>query len=72
MPIYMDRHEMEGATAKAVADAHEKDLKLQDQFGVKLLTYWFDESRGSAFCLVDAHPPGLWQSRHPFRDDPYR
>ena len=54
MPIYMDRHEMEGATAKAVADAHEKDLKLQDKFGVKLLTYWFDESRGSAFCLVDA------------------
>ena len=28
MPIYMDRHEMEGATAKAVADAHQKDLKL--------------------------------------------
>jgi class 3 adenylate cyclase len=54
MPIYMDRHEMEGATARAVADAHQKDLKLQDKFGVKMLTYWFDESRGSAFCLVDA------------------
>ena len=27
MPIYMDRHDMEGATAKAVADAHQKDLK---------------------------------------------
>ena len=54
MPIYMDRHEMEGATAKAVADAHSKDLKLQDKYGIKLLTYWFDENRGSAFCLVDA------------------
>jgi class 3 adenylate cyclase len=54
MPIYMDRHEMEGATAKAVADAHKKDLKLQEKFGVKLMTYWFDESRGSAFCLIDA------------------
>jgi len=54
MPIYMDRHDMEGATAKAVADAHLKDLKLQDKYGVKLLTYWFDESRGSAFCLIDA------------------
>ena len=54
MPIYMDRHDMEGATAKAVADAHQKDLKLQDKYGVKMLTYWFDESRGSAFCLVDA------------------
>jgi class 3 adenylate cyclase len=54
MPIYMDRHEMEGATAKAVADAHEKDLKLQEKYGIKLMTYWFDESRGSAFCLIDA------------------
>jgi class 3 adenylate cyclase len=50
----MDRHEMEGATARAVADAHQKDLKLQAKHGLKLLTYWFDESRGSAFCLVDA------------------
>ncbi|MGD9301694.1 MAG: DUF4242 domain-containing protein [Desulfobacterales bacterium] len=54
MPIYMDRHEMEGATAKAVADAHEKDLKLQEKYGIKLMTYWFDENRGSAFCLIDA------------------
>ena len=54
MPIYMDRHDMEGATAKAVADAHQKDLKLQERYGVKMLTYWFDESRGSAFCLIDA------------------
>jgi len=54
MPIYMDRHSMENATAKAVADAHQKDLKLQDKYGVKLLTYWFDEARGSAFCLMDA------------------
>lgn len=54
MPIYMDRHNMQGASARAVADAHQKDLKLQDQYGVKFLTYWFDENRGSAFCLVDA------------------
>jgi class 3 adenylate cyclase len=54
MPIYMDRHEMEGATAKAVADAHQKDLKLQEKYGIRLMTYWFDESRGTAFCLIDA------------------
>lgn len=51
MPIYMDRHNMEGATAKAVADAHQKDLKLQEKYSAKILTYWFDEIRGSAFCL---------------------
>ena len=54
MPIYMDRHESIGATAESVADAHQKDLMLQDKYGVKLMTYWFDESRGAIFCLMDA------------------
>ena len=54
MPIYMDRHNSKGATAKSVADAHQKDLALQDKFGIKLMTYWFDESRGAIFCLIDA------------------
>lgn len=54
MPIFMDRHFIEGASQQAIADAHEKDLKLQDKFGVKFLTYWFDEERSTAFCLVDA------------------
>jgi class 3 adenylate cyclase len=54
MPIYMDRHNMEGLTAKDVAEAHLKDLSLQDKYGIKMLTYWFDENRGSGFCLVDA------------------
>lgn len=64
MPIYMDRHDMEGVTAKAVADAHQKDLKLQEKYGVKMLTYWFDESRGSAFCLVDAPDKGKVSQLH--------
>ena len=54
MPIYMDRHDNKEATAKSVADAHRKDLELQDKYGVKLMTYWFDESRGAVFCLMDA------------------
>lgn len=54
MPIYMDRHDLYGTTARAVEDAHKKDLKLQSKYGVRLLTYWFDEDRGSTFCLVDA------------------
>jgi len=45
---------MEGATSRAVADAHQKDVKLQDKYGVRLLTYWFDEQHGVAFCLMDA------------------
>ncbi len=50
----MDRHDLSGATAKDVAQAHQQDLSIQDQFGCKGLTYWFDEERGAAFCLVEA------------------
>ncbi len=54
MPVYMDRHYIEGATRQAVADAHEKDLALQEKYQVKFLTYWFDETRCTAFCLIEA------------------
>ena len=54
MPVYMDRHYIEGATRHAVADAHQKDLALQDKYNVKFLTYWFDETRCTAFCLIEA------------------
>ena len=54
MPVYMDRHYVEGATRHAVADAHQKDLALQDKYDLKFLTYWFDEMRCTAFCLIEA------------------
>jgi class 3 adenylate cyclase len=54
MAIFMDRHDLKGYTAADVAEAHRKDLEIQDQFGVKFLTYWFDHQRGTAFCLIDA------------------
>jgi class 3 adenylate cyclase len=54
MPVYMDRHYIEGATRHAIADAHQKDLALQEKYQVKFLTYWFDEMRCTAFCLIDA------------------
>lgn len=54
MPIYMDRHDISGATAKDVARAHQEDLKIQERFGCRGLTYWFDEERGTAFCLIEA------------------
>jgi hypothetical protein len=54
MPLYMDVHTVEGATAEAVAGAHEKDLQVQGQHGVQYLRYWIDESQGKIFCLVEA------------------
>jgi class 3 adenylate cyclase len=54
MPIFVDRHDMEGLSAEAVAQDHLKDLQIQDRYGVKFLTYWFDEERGAGFCLIEA------------------
>jgi class 3 adenylate cyclase len=54
MPIYLDRHDLGGMTAADIAEAHRKDLELQDAYGVRFLTYWFDQARGTAFCLIDS------------------
>jgi class 3 adenylate cyclase len=54
VPIYMDRHYIEGATAHAVAIAHNADLAVQDRYRVRFMTYWFDEVRSTAFCLVNS------------------
>ena len=51
MPIFMDRHYMEGATRHALENAHAKDLEVQAKYHCKFLTYWFDEGRSTAFCL---------------------
>lgn len=50
----MDSHEVNGVTSSDVAKAHMEDLKIQHIYGCKALTYWFDEDRGSAFCLIEA------------------
>ena len=54
MPIFLDRHDMSGLTAADIAEAHRKDLEVQGRYGVRFLTYWFDEARGTGFCLIDA------------------
>jgi len=54
VPIFLDRHDLSGLTAADIAEAHRKDLEVQGQYGVRFLTYWFDESRGTGFCLIDA------------------
>lgn len=55
MPIYMDRHDVsDSVTAENVAELHQQDLKVQDQFGCRGLTYWFDDVRKTAFCLIEA------------------
>ena len=64
MPIYMDRHYLEGATRHSLANAHQKDLDNEDKYGVRFITYWFDEVRATAFCLVDAPNKEAIQRAH--------
>ncbi len=54
MPIYMDSHIVPGVEAAHAAEAHRKDLEVQDQFNCRCMTYWVDEERERAFCLIDA------------------
>ena len=54
MPLYMDLHKLDGVTAEDVVMAHAKDAEVQEKYGVKYLTYWFNEAVGKIFCLVDA------------------
>lgn len=55
MPLFMDKHrKVVGLTAQAVAEAHRKDLEVQEKYGVSYQRYWFDEGSGEVFCLVEA------------------
>jgi class 3 adenylate cyclase len=54
MPLYMDIHIIEGATADALHEAHNADLAVQHKHCVHCLKYWFNEDRGKIFCLFDA------------------
>lgn len=55
MPVFMDVHDSLGeASSEDVRAAHERDLAMQDDFGVRWLTYWFNDAGGKAFCLVES------------------
>ena len=55
MPVFLDTHDSLGeASAEDVAAAHAKDLETQDAFGVRWLTYWFNDAEGKTFCLVES------------------
>ena len=57
MPLYIDIHELGKVTAEDLAKAHAADLEKQKEYGVEYLKYWFNESCGKAFCLVNAPDP---------------
>ena len=53
MPLFLDRHDVPGATPEDLAAAHMADLNVQQLHGVRYLTYWFEPEAGSVFCLAE-------------------
>jgi class 3 adenylate cyclase len=65
MPLYMDVHPGLGdATPEDIAEAHRQDLGVQDEFGVRFLSYWFSDPDGKAFCLAEAPDAGSLAACH--------
>lgn len=55
MPLFLDLHDLpEGITAAHVAEMHKADLDLEHKYNCRGLTYWCDEVRKTAFCLIEA------------------
>jgi class 3 adenylate cyclase len=51
--MYMDRHDLPEVTPEELAEAHMRDMEVQEKHGVRYHTYWFDPSNGSVFCLAE-------------------
>ena len=65
LPLFMDRHDLPGATADDVVQAHAQDLTAAAKHGVRILAYWFDaDSGGAAFCFADAARPDDLEALH--------
>ena len=55
MPLYMDIHSIDPETPwEDIAKAHYEDTRIQDEYSVEYLKYWFNKDCGKLFCLVEA------------------
>jgi hypothetical protein len=56
MNYFIDVHELGAGnvTAKAVAEAHQKDLATQKKYDVNFINYWVNEKEGIVVCLSQA------------------
>ena len=55
MPWFLDSHTVpEGLGAEVLAEAHARDVAIQEKHGVRYIKYWYDAARGRVFCLAFA------------------
>jgi hypothetical protein len=55
-PLFFDIHRLGSGnvTVADVANAHAKDLAVQDKYAVNFINYWVDEKLGIVMCLAEA------------------
>ena len=55
-PLFIDIHRLGSGkvTAADVANAHAKDLVVQNKYDVNFINYWVDEKLGIVMCLAEA------------------
>jgi class 3 adenylate cyclase len=64
MALFIDRHEIPGATAADIAAAHVQDLGVQDKYGVRFVTYWFEDNTDLGFCLMEGPDKETIEAAH--------
>ena len=57
VPLYMDIHREVEAGVDNLLSAHLSDLEVQEKYGVQYLRWWFNPSRRTVCCLVEAPSP---------------
>ena len=54
MPLYLDVHRnLDGTTPEDIERAHYEDEKVQAEYGVHYHRFFFNEEKGTVFCLVE-------------------
>jgi hypothetical protein len=54
--LFLDVHYLGAGnvSAQGVAEAHKKDLAVEQKYGVNFINYWVDEKDGVVLCLAQA------------------
>src|SRR5687767_11064981 len=64
--LFLDVHALGAGkvTAADVAEAHKKDLAVQNKYDVDFIKYWVDEQGGKVYCLAEASDGYLVHKTH--------
>jgi class 3 adenylate cyclase len=60
----MDIHHVPGIEALDAAEAHRKDMLIQEEHRCTCMTYWVDVARGIAFCLIEGPDKSTVEEMH--------